>query len=208
MWIASHTIFVTSLQRCIFFSGACRVPKRESWFGFLVCGAPRSYRRPGSWTQKGCMAQNAKALSGNIKITCEFSCSQFCWCVAALIVNLPPFRRRFLPPFLGYAKNKLLSDKTQSKLRTDLSAFTKPTFNAPLPIHQMSLFNWCSDAFRPSSALSSGSPVLTFEFSDTSDSCKHLSKHTLQNFIFHHIDAQTCAKLRQRSSLFALQLTM
>jgi len=59
------------------------------------------------------------------------------------------------------------------------SVFTKPKLDAPVLTHQVTPFNWNFDAFRRSSAPSSGNYVLTVKFPDTSNNYKHLSSHTI-----------------------------
>ena len=58
------------------------------------------------------------------------------------------------------------------------SVFKTPKFDAPVLTHQVTPFSWNPDAFRRSSAQSSGNYVLTVKFPDTSNNYKHLSNHT------------------------------
>jgi hypothetical protein len=55
-------------------------------------------------------------------------------------------------------------------------------FKAPLLIHQFTLFNQYSDAFRRSSAPSTVSNILTFKFPDTLNGYKLLSNYVMQNW--------------------------
>jgi len=58
-----------------------------------------------------------------------------------------------------------------------------------LAVHQVTLFNKYSDAFRRSSARYLVSPVLVAEFLNTPSGYERLSNHILQNRSF-HTDAQ------------------